>query len=184
MLRTEAALIAVCPTGAGQLLARGFVHARRICHASTRRRADRARGRRLELTDRVFCSLDGASADDLSRRLRFENRWFFCERIDSAPLFCGWPLDDNELGETRHQESTSFLQFFVAYRGERLEDALDVPPRQAVRVLISNFLNKLTLGHHLGHVRAPVCARIAHRESSRNLSSAERGSPLWRCKGD
>jgi hypothetical protein len=35
-----------------------------------------------------------------------------------------WLLDHNELGESGHKEGSRFLEFFVAYFRERLDDTL------------------------------------------------------------
>ena len=74
------------------------------------------------------------------------------ERIDAAPLLCSGLLDDNEFGKSGHKEGSRFLELFVAYFRERLDDALDVLPRHIVPMLVSDFLNELRLRHQLGHV--------------------------------
>src|SRR5580704_2398614 len=104
------------------------------------------------LRHRVFDSLHRACPDDLSSRLRLEYRRFLCERIDAFPRLCGGLLDDDEFGESGHKEGSRFLDFFVAYLGERLDDALDVLPRHIVWMLLSDFLNEFRLRHQLGHV--------------------------------
>ena len=38
-------------------------------------------------------------------------------------------LDDNEFGESGHKERPRSLEFFVAFFGERLDDAFNVCPR-------------------------------------------------------
>ena len=74
----------------------------------------------------VFGSLYRPSPDDLPRRLRLKYCWLLCERIDAAPFLCSGLLDDNESGKSGHKEGSRFLEFFVAYFRERLDDALDV----------------------------------------------------------
>jgi hypothetical protein len=73
----------------------------------------------------IFGSLYGASLDDLPSRLRLEYCRLLCERIDALARFCGGLLDDDEFGEAGHKEGSRFLEFFVAYFGERLDDALN-----------------------------------------------------------
>jgi hypothetical protein len=46
------------------------------------------------------------------------------EEMLSCPRFCGGFLDDNKFGESGHKEGSRFLEFFVAYFRERLDDAL------------------------------------------------------------
>jgi hypothetical protein len=104
------------------------------------------------LRHRVFGSLHRACPDDLPSRFRLEYRRFLCERVDAFPRLCGRLLDDNEFGESGHKEGSRFLEFFVAYFRERLDDALDVLPCHVVRMLLSDFLNELRLRHQLGHV--------------------------------
>src|SRR5215470_948451 len=104
----------------------------------------------------VFGSLYRASPDDLPSRLRFEYCWFLCERIDALPRLCGRLLDNNEFGESGHKEGSRFLELFVAYFSEFLDDALDVLPRHLARMLFSDFLNELRLRHQLGHVPSPI----------------------------
>jgi hypothetical protein len=111
------------------------------------------------LRHRVLGSLHWACPDDLPSGLRFEYRRFLCEGIDAFPSLCGGLLDDNEFGESGDEEGPCFLEFFVAYFGKRLDDALDVLPRHIVRMLLSNFLNEFRLRHQLGH--ASPCFRIA-----------------------
>src|ERR1022692_4791934 len=91
----------------------------------------------------ILGSLYRSSPDDLSCRLRLKYCWFLCERIDAFPLLCGGLLDDKELGKNGHKENSRFLEFFVAYFRERLDDALDVLSRHVVRVLLCDFLNEL-----------------------------------------
>src|ERR1700675_4503886 len=105
---------------------------------------------------RVFGSLDRPSPDDLPSRLGLKYCWLLCEWIDALPLFCRGLLDNNEFGKSGHKECSRFLEFFVAYFRERLDDALDVLPRHIVRMLLSDFLNELRLRHQLGHVPS-VC---------------------------
>ncbi len=100
----------------------------------------------------VFGSFYRPSPDDLPSRLRLKYCWLLCERIDAAPLLCSGLLNDNEFGKSGHKEASRFLEFFVAYFRERLDDALDVLPRHIVRMLLSDFLNELGLRHQLGHV--------------------------------
>src|SRR5208337_678178 len=101
----------------------------------------------------VFGSLYRASLDDLPRRLRLECCWFLCKRIDALSRFCGRLLDHYEFGESRHDESSGFLEFFVANFRQRLDDPLYVLPGHSVRVLLSNLLNELRLRHQfVGHV--------------------------------
>jgi hypothetical protein len=104
------------------------------------------------LQDSVFGSLYRASLDDLPSWLRLEYRRRFRERIDALPSLCGRLLDDNQFGEAGHKERSRFLEFFVAYFGERLDHALDVLSRNVVRMLLSNFLNEFRLRHQLRHV--------------------------------
>ena len=111
------------------------------------------------LRQRVLGSLHWACPDDLPGGLRFEYRRFLCEGIDAFPRLCGGLLDDNEFGESGDEEGARLLEFFVAYFGKRLDDALDVLPRHIVRMLLSNFLNEFRLRHQLGHVSP--CCRIA-----------------------
>ena len=75
---------------------------------------------------RVFGSLYRASPEDLPSRLRLEHCWLLRERIDAFARLCGGLLDHNELGESGHKEGSRFLEFFVAYFRERLDDTLDV----------------------------------------------------------
>src|SRR5882762_2112993 len=98
---------------------------------------------------RVLGSLYRPSPDDLPGGLRLEYRRLLRERIDAAPLLRGGLLDDDEFGKSGHQEGSTLLELLVAYRGERLEDALDVLARHTV---FRDFLNELRLRHHLGHV--------------------------------
>src|SRR5258708_35141308 len=107
------------------------------------------------LRHRVLGSLDRARPDDLPSGLRFEYRRFLSERIDAFPRLCGGLLDDNKFCESWHEEGPRFLEFFVAYFGERLDDALDVLARHIVGMLLSDFLNELRLRHQLGHVPPP-----------------------------
>ena len=93
----------------------------------------------------VFGSLYRPSPDDLPSRLRLKYCWLFCERIDTAPLLCSGLLDNNEFGKSGHKEGSRFLEFFVAYFRERLDDALDVLPRHIIPMLLSDFLNELRL---------------------------------------
>src|SRR5258708_14784275 len=111
------------------------------------------------LRQRVLGSLHWACPDDLPGGLRFEYREFVCEGIDAFPRLCGGLLDDNEFGESGDEEGPRLLEFFVAYFGKRLDDALDVLPRHIVGMLLSNFLNEFRLRHQLGHVSP--CFRIA-----------------------
>jgi hypothetical protein len=104
----------------------------------------------------VFGSLYRACPDDLPGGLRLEYRRFLCKRIDALPRLCGGLLDDNEFGESGHKEGSRFLEFFVAYFGERLDDALDVLPRHIVRMQLSDFLNELRLRHQVGYVPSPI----------------------------
>src|SRR3984893_9005470 len=90
--------------------------------------------------------------DDLPSRLRLEYCWLLCERIDAFPRLCGGLLDDNEFGESGHKEGSRFLEVFVAYLGERLDDAPYVLPRHIVWMLLSDFFNEFRLRHQLGHV--------------------------------
>jgi hypothetical protein len=99
----------------------------------------------------VFGSLYRPSPNDLSSRLRLKYCWLLCERIDAAPLLCSGLLDDNEFGKSGYKEGSRFLEFFVAYFRERLDDALNVLPRHIVPMLVSDFLNELRLRHQLGH---------------------------------
>src|SRR5215475_9646318 len=107
------------------------------------------------LRHRVFCSLCRASPDDLPSRLRLKYCRLLGERIDALPRLCGGLLDDNEFCETWHKEGSRFLEFFVAYFRERLDDALYVLPRHTIRMLLSDFLNEHRLRHQLGHVPSP-----------------------------
>src|ERR1700730_49760 len=104
------------------------------------------------LRHRVFATLHRARPDDLPSRLRLDHRWLLCEGIDAFPSLCGRLLDDNEFGEAGHKEGSRFLELFVAYVRERLDDTLDILPRQIVRMLLSNLLNERRLRHQLGHV--------------------------------
>src|ERR1017187_5587258 len=94
------------------------------------------------LQDSVFGSLYRASLDDLPSWFCLEYCRLFRERIDALSRFCGGVLFDNQFGEARHKEGSRFLEFFVAYFGERLDHALDVLSRHIVRMLLSNFLNE------------------------------------------
>jgi hypothetical protein len=73
---------------------------------------------------RVFGSLYRASPDDLPSRLRLEHCWLLREWIDAFARLCDGLLDHNELGESGHKEGSRFLEFFVAYFRERLDDTL------------------------------------------------------------
>src|SRR5712671_2349256 len=111
----------------------------------------------------VFGSLYRPGSDDLPSRLRLKYCWLLCERIDAGPLLCGGLLDDNEFGKPGHKEGPCFLEFLVAYVGERLDDALDVLPRHIVRMLLSDFLNELRLRHQLAHVSSTFSNRPVTR---------------------
>jgi hypothetical protein len=105
------------------------------------------------LRHRVFGSLHRASLDDLPRWLRLEYCRFFCEWIDALARLRGGLLDDNEFGESGHNEGSRFLEFLVANCRERLDDPFDVLPAHGLRILLSDFLNKLRLRHQfVGHV--------------------------------
>src|ERR1700674_5088035 len=95
----------------------------------------------------VLGSLYRPGSDDLPSRFGLEYCWLLRERIDAATLLCGRLLDDNKFGESRNKEGSCFLEFFVAYLRERLDDSLDVLPRHGVRMLLSDFLNELRLRH-------------------------------------
>jgi len=112
------------------------------------------------LQDSVFGSLYRASLDDLPGWLRLEYRRLFRERIDALPRFCGGLLDDNQFSEAGHKERSRFLEFFVAYFGERLDHALNVLSRHVVRMLLSNFLNELRLRHQLRHALPPASESV------------------------
>src|SRR5260370_41477943 len=101
------------------------------------------------LRHRVFGSLSRTRPDDLPSRLRLEDCWLLCERIDALPRLGGGLLDDNEFGKSGHKEGSRFLEFFVAYFRERLDDALDVLPRHIIRMLLSDFLHEFLLRHQL-----------------------------------
>src|SRR5579864_4880980 len=100
----------------------------------------------------VLGSLYRPSPDDLPSRLGLKYCRLLSERIDALPLFCGGLLDNNEFGKSGHKEGSGFLEFFVAYFRERLDDAFDVLPRYGVRMPLSDFLNELRLRHQLGHI--------------------------------
>jgi hypothetical protein len=105
------------------------------------------------LRHRVFGSLHRASLDDLPRWLRLEYCRLFCEWIDALARLRGGLLDDNEFGESGHNEGSRFLEFLVANFRERLDDPFDVLPAHGLRILLSDFLNKLRLRHQfVGHV--------------------------------
>src|SRR5208337_5694314 len=108
----------------------------------------------------VFDCLHWASPDNFPGWLRLEYRWLLCERIDAFPRFCGGLLDDNKLREPRHKEGSRSLELFVAYFRERLDDALDVLPRNIVRMMLRDFLNELRLRHQLGHVSSLLPNRL------------------------
>jgi hypothetical protein len=94
------------------------------------------------LQDGVFGSLYRTSLDDLPSWLRLEYRRLFRERIDALPRLCGRLLDDYQFREAGNKKRSRFLEFFVAYFGERLDHAFDVLSRHVVRMLLSNFLNE------------------------------------------
>jgi hypothetical protein len=75
---------------------------------------------------RVFGSLYRAGPNDLPSRLGLEYCWLLCERIDAFSRLCGGLLNDDEFGDSGHEEGSRFLEFFVTYFRERLDDALDV----------------------------------------------------------
>ena len=90
----------------------------------------------------VFRSLYRPSPDDFPGRLCLEYRGLLRERIDAAPLLCCGLFNYDEFGKSGHKESCGSIEFLVANRRERLDDAFDVFPRQ-VRMLFSDFLNQL-----------------------------------------
>src|ERR1700674_1386153 len=88
---------------------------------------------------------------------------------------CGGLLDDNEFGESGHKEGSRFLEFLVAYLGERLDDAHDVLPRHIVWMLLSDFLNEFRLRHQLGHVSSSVLPNQPVTTLARSLRWRELG---------
>jgi hypothetical protein len=56
-------------------------------------------------------------------------------------------LMTTNLAKSRNKEGSCFLEFFVAYLRERLDDSLDILPRHGVRMRLSDFLNELRLRH-------------------------------------
>src|ERR1700692_200110 len=123
----------------------------------------------------VFGSLYRASLDDLPSWLRLEYCRLLCERIYALPRFCGGLLDHYQLGEAGHKEGSRFLEFFVAYFGERLDDALHVLSRNIVLMLLSNFLNELRLRHQLCHVYSPF--------PNQSVTTLARNSRWWELGG-
>src|SRR6218665_445063 len=76
--------------------------------------------------DGVLGSLDRAGADDLAGRLGLEHHLFARERVGALASLGRRLLDDDELGEARHQEQAALLELLVADIGQRLHDVLDV----------------------------------------------------------
>src|SRR4029077_7443414 len=99
----------------------------------------------------VLGSLSRPSPDDLPSRLRFKYCWLFCERIDTAALFCCGLLDDNEFCKSGHKKSSCFVELLLVDRRERLDDGFDVLSRHIVRMLLSDFLNEFRFRHQFLH---------------------------------
>src|SRR5471030_2312887 len=103
----------------------------------------RSRVRTLALCYCVFGCLYRSSPNDLTSRFCLKYSWLFCEWIDAAPLFRCRLLDNNEFGKSGHKEGPRFFELLISNRRERLDNGLDVLSRYSVRMLFSDYLNKL-----------------------------------------
>src|SRR5258708_2167063 len=98
---------------------------------------------------RVFCRFDGPGPDDLAGRLGLEHHRLPGKGIGALPRLGGGLLDDDEFCEAGNEENTGLLQFLVADRYKRLQNALNLFLGHFR--LGSDFLNQLRLGHLVCH---------------------------------